>query len=637
MLKALFAIFEILEKSREILKQFWGYQQFRPLQEDIVDAAIYGHDVFAILPTGGGKSVCFQVPGIAREGITLVISPLIALMQDQVQNLNSKGINAVMISADMKYREIDIALDNARFGNTKFLYLSPERLKSALFIERFKAMDIGLIVVDEAHCISQWGHDFRPAYREIAIIRSHHPEVPMMAVTASATEVVKNEILELLNLRNPKVFIGNTFRPNILYSVSESENKSVDIAEFCKNRPNESGIIYCATRKKVKELARKLRAMNIRAGFYHGGLNSSDRKFMLENWMNNQLAVMVATNAFGMGVDKADVRYVLHHDIPTSIEAYYQEAGRAGRDGKTAQAILFWESNDLNTNRSSVLQKFPETELLKKTYNSLCSYLNIAFGSGEDETYEFDLIQFTKQYEIPVATAFNHLKALQLNERITFSEKSFQPTKLKFAVNNSTLYKFQVNHESLSPLISLLTRSYPGIFEYFININEEEVSKRIKVNPKQLRERLKQLEQFGLIDISYQSDKPRITFQTPRPANLEGAIITSHYQQRKKVELEKVESINSYALSNDCRSALISAYFDLDPRNCGVCDNCKQNQNANYSTKELKIILLEQLPATISELSNRNNSDKKQVIKALRELSLEERIECVDDRYQLKS
>lgn len=625
-----------MDKSREILKQFWGYQQFRPLQEDIVDAAIYGHDVFAILPTGGGKSVCFQVPGIAREGITLVISPLIALMQDQVQNLNAKGINAVMISADMKYREIDIALDNARFGKTEFLYLSPERLKSKLFIERFKAMDIGLIVVDEAHCISQWGHDFRPAYREIALIRSYHPEVPMMAVTASATEVVKNEILELLNLRNPKIFIGNTFRPNILYSVFESENKAVDIAEFCKARPNECGIIYCSTRKKVKEVARKLRALNIPAGFYHGGLNSTDRKFMLDNWMNNQLTVMVATNAFGMGVDKADVRYVLHHDVPSSIEAYYQEAGRAGRDGKMAQAVLFWEDQDLDQNRNSIVEKFPDSDQLKNTYNALCSYLSIAFGSGEDETYEFDLLQFTKNYKIPISSAFYHLKALQLNERITFSEKSFQPTKLKFAVNNSTLYKFQVNHDSLSPLITLLTRSYPGIFEYFVSLNEEEVSKRLKTNSANLREKLKQLEQFGLIDISYQSNQPRITFQTPRPANLDSTVISEHYLKRKKVELDKVEAMNSYVLSNGCRSALISAYFDLDPRECGICDNCKQKQNATYTTRELKILLLEQLPGTVLELANRNNTDKKQVIKALRELSLEEKIEFKEERYQLK-
>lgn len=625
-----------MEKSVEILRKYWGHHQFRPLQEEIVDASIYGHDVFAILPTGGGKSVCFQVPGIAREGITLIISPLIALMQDQVRTLNEMGLNAVMLSSDMKYREIDIVLDNARFGNTQFLYLSPERLKSSLFLERFKAMDIGLIVVDEAHCISQWGHDFRPSYQEIGKIRELHPEVPMMAVTASATEQVKNEIIDLLHLRNPKTFIGNTFRPNIHYGVTESENKDVDILNFCKERVDEAGIIYCSTRKKVKELTRKLRAINIPAGFYHGGLNANDRKFMLDSWMNGSLRIMVATNAFGMGVDKADVRFVLHHDIPSSIEAYYQEAGRAGRDGKSAQAILFWESNDLSANTDGIQAKFPAPEELKKTYAALCSHLNIAFGSGEDETYEFDLIAFTKSYDLAIAKAYYHLKALQLNERLTFSEKSFQPTKLKFAVNNSTLYKFQVNHDNLSSLITLLTRSYPGIFEYFASLNEIEIAKRLKLSTDKLRLQLQQLEQFGLIDISYQSDKPRITFQVPRPSSNDSPVTTAHYNQRKQVELEKVKAMNDYALSNDCRSSLISAYFDLDPRDCGVCDNCKRKTNATYTTKELKLLIQEQLPASINELSHRNNSDRKQVIKALRELTLEEKVVFDNEQYQLK-
>jgi ATP-dependent DNA helicase RecQ len=624
----------VLDKSVEILRKYWGHHQFRPLQEDIVDASIYGHDVFAILPTGGGKSVCFQVPGIARAGITLIISPLIALMQDQVNTLNDMGLNAVMLSSDMKYREIDIALDNARFGNTQFLYLSPERLKSPLFVERFKATDIGLIVVDEAHCISQWGHDFRPSYQEIGKIRELHPEVPMMAVTASATDQVKNEIIELLHLRNPKTFIGNTFRPNIHYRVYESENKALDILNFCKDRTDETGIIYCSTRKKVKEITRKLRAINIPAGFYHGGLNSTDRKFMLDSWISGNLKIMVATNAFGMGVDKSDVRFVLHHDIPSSIEAYYQEAGRAGRDGKSAQAILFWEAQDLSSNTDAINSKFPDPEDLKKTYAALCNHLSIAFGSGEDETYEFDLIEFTKNYDLPVAKAYYRLKALQLNERLTFSEKSFQPTKLKFAVNNSTLYKFQVNHESLSPLITLLTRSYPGIFEYFASLNEVELAKRLKISTDRLRLQLQQLEQFGLIDISYQSDKPRITFQVPRPANSNSPVTTAHYKKRKLVELEKAKAMNDYALSNDCRSSLISAYFDLDPRDCGVCDNCKRKSSATYTTKELKLLIIEQLPSTINQLAHRNQSDKEQIIKALRELILEEKVKFENEQYK---
>jgi len=623
-----------LDESKKILKKFWGYDQFRPLQEEIVDASILGHDVFALLPTGGGKSICYQIPGIARDGITLIVSPLIALMQDQVKTLQRMGLSAVMLSSDMKYREIDIALDNARFGNTQFLYLSPERLKSPLFRERFKSMKVGLIVVDEAHCISQWGHDFRPPYKEIGKVRELHPEVPIMAVTASATKLVKQEIIELLRLRNIKIFSGNSFRPNIQYRVLKSKNKSLDILKYCQESSDEKGIIYCSTRKKVKELTRKLRAINISAGFYHGGLNSTDREFMLDSWMSGNLKIMVATNAFGMGVDKSDVRFVIHHDMPTSIEEYYQEAGRAGRDGNSAHAIIFWEEQDLSSNRDAIFKKFPEPLVLKKTYTSLCSYLRIAFGSGEEETYELDLKNFTDSYGISLAEAYYHLKALELNERLTFNEKTFQPTRLRFEINNSTLYKFQVNHDTLSPLITILTRSYPGIFENYANLNESEIAKRLKINNDKLRQQLQQLEKFGLIDITYQSDKPRITFQVARPMNINSSITNSNYLERKEIELEKVNAIIDYVHSRECRSSFISAYFDLDPKECGVCDNCLIKNRKDIPIRELKVLILNQLPSSIKVLMNENNTEREQIVKALRELINEEKVDYENNIYR---
>lgn len=623
-----------MDESKKILKKFWGYDQFRPLQEEIVDASILGHDVFALLPTGGGKSICYQIPGIARDGITLIVSPLIALMQDQVKTLQRMGLNAVMLSSNMKYREIDIALDNARFGNTQFLYLSPERLKSPLFRERFKSMKVGLIVVDEAHCISQWGHDFRPPYKEIGKVRELHPEVPIMAVTASATKLVKQEIIELLRLRNIKIFSGNSFRPNIQYRVLKSKNKSLDILKYCEESSDETGIIYCSTRKKVKELARKLRAINISAGFYHGGLNSTDREFMLDSWMSGNLKIMVATNAFGMGVDKSDVRFVIHHDMPTSIEEYYQEAGRAGRDGNSAHAIIFWEEQDISSSRDAIFKKFPESLVLKKTYNSLCSYLRIAFGSGEEETYELDLKSFTDSCGISLAEAYYHLKALELNERLTFNEKTFQPTRLRFEINNSTLYKFQVNHDTLSPLITILTRSYPGIFENYAYLNESEIAKRLKINNDKLRQQLQQLEKFGLIDITYQSDKPRITFQVARPMNSNSSITNSNYLERKEIELEKVSAMIDYVQSNECRSSFISAYFDLDPKECGVCDNCRIKNKKDISTRELKVIILNQLPSSITALMNENNTEREQIVKALRELINEEKVDYENNIYR---
>ena len=337
-----------MSKSLEILKQFWGYDQFRPLQNDIVENTIYGHDTFAMLPTGGGKSICFQVPGIAREGITIVISPLIALMQDQVDSLNNKGIKSIYLSSGMSYREIDIALDNARFGDIKFLYTSPERIKTKLFIERFKAMNVGLIVIDEAHCISEWGHDFRPPYREISELREYHPDVPFIALTASATPEVQSDIIESLKLKSPKIFKGDIERSNISYNVFPSENKLKNIIDECDIRKGQTGIVYCQTRRAVKEVVTQLRANNISAGMYHGGMNNEDRKYMLSCWMNNQVRVMVATNAFGMGIDKPDVRFVLHYEIPNSLEAYYQEAGRAGRDGNESVAKAYWEQKDID-------------------------------------------------------------------------------------------------------------------------------------------------------------------------------------------------------------------------------------------------------------------------------------------------
>jgi ATP-dependent DNA helicase RecQ len=352
----------IVKKSREILKHFWGYDAFRPLQEDIVDDAINGKDILALLPTGGGKSVCSQVPGLAREGLTIVVSPLIALMQDQVQNLIKNGIKATALTGAMTYRELDVTLDNARFGGYDFLYTSPERLKSNLFIERFKRMKVGLIVVDEAHCISEWGHDFRPSFLDISKLREHHPEVPVLALTATATQKVKEDIIHYLKLKNVVIHEAPFSRPNLSYNVHHTENKLLDIVKYCRKHLSEVGIIYCSTRKAVKEIAKKLVANQISCDIYHGGMNASERSQSLNRWMNEEVKVMVATNAFGMGIDKPNVRYVLHFEVPGSPEAYFQEAGRAGRDGQEAISVCFYEQSDGSFLIQQVERKFPEKE-----------------------------------------------------------------------------------------------------------------------------------------------------------------------------------------------------------------------------------------------------------------------------------
>jgi ATP-dependent DNA helicase RecQ len=612
-----------LEKSREILKKNWGYDSFRPLQEDIVDSVIYGHDTLAILPTGGGKSICFQVPGIALEGITLVVSPLIALMQDQVRQLEQRNIKAALISSGLTYREIDIALDNARFGHTKFLYTSPERLTSELFIERFKRMKVGLIVVDEAHCISEWGHDFRPAYREIAAIRNWHPNAPMIALTASATTKVKEDIVQSLGLKSPKQFKGSLDRLNISYSLYKSENKIKSLLDYCKENQKETGIIYCQTRRSVKEVVTQMRAHQISAGIYHGGMSSEDRSFMLNEWLNDRLKVMVATNAFGMGIDKPNVRYVLHYELPNNIEAYYQEAGRAGRDGKSSVAKGYWNERDLEVQKQQLQAKYPEKERIKTIYNGICNFLQVAIGAGKDESYPFDISRFCNLFEIPVSEAYYSLKLLQLNGNIGFTESTFFPTRLKVLVGNKALYNFQVGHESLSPLITLLTRSYPGIFDRFIRIQETTISKRLKISSSELRKKLEALEQYGVIDVEFQSNLPKITFLRERVDEQQLTLKPEVYLKQKEREALKLDAMIDFVHSSKCRSVFISNYFGEEASPCGTCDNClKQDWDDIMIQTEIKALL----PSSLSDLQERIPVNQIEIENNIRTLMKSEQI-----------
>ncbi len=622
-----------MEKSRDILKQFWGYDAFRPLQEEIVDSAIYGHDTLAILPTGGGKSICFQVPGLALDGLTIVISPLIALMEDQVKNLRSRGIDAGLITSAMSYREIDITLDNARFGKTKFLYTSPERLKSDLFLERFKLMNIALIVVDEAHCISEWGHDFRPSYTEISETRKIHPNVPIIALTASATTRVQEDIIEKLKLKNVQKFAGSLERKNVHYSVIPTENKLKQVIDSCTKNNGVTGIVYCQTRKSVKAIVQQLRAHKLPAGLYHGGLNSEDRKYMLEHWMNDQLKIMVATNAFGMGIDKPDVRYVLHYEIPNNLEAYYQEAGRAGRDGNSANAIALWEQKDLEIMKDQLETKYPPIEKVKLVYHSVCNYLKVAIGSGQQETYNFDLVDFSKKFNISISDVFYALKILQLNENLHFTEKSFHPTRLKFAIGSSALYKFQVAHTVHNDLITLLTRSYPGIFDRFIRIDETEITKRLKLSKVKLDAQLKELEKYGVIDIQFQTHLPQITFLQERLPDDYLTIRNSIYNQRKKVEKDKLDGLIHYILTNKCRSQMIGEYFDSDVTKCGTCDVCKNEASSNHTFEELLAIIPTILPSTSEKISQQLLIERDLTQRVLHKLLLEEKIRLSEGEF----
>ena len=620
------------------MKRYWGYEAFRPLQEDIADAAIYGKDVLALLPTGGGKSICFQVPGIAREGLCLVISPLIALMQDQVEQLQKRGIRAKAVTSGMSYKEIDITLDNARFGGLDFLYTSPERLQSRLFIERFKLMQIALIVVDEAHCISEWGHDFRPPYRKIAELRQYHPDVPFMALTATATQRVKEDIITQLALKSPASFEADFSRPNLSYEVYPVENKLKAITRTLERFHGLTGIIYCQRRKSVKELAQYLVQSGYKVGIYHGGLDKLTRERMMQDWLADRTRIMIATNAFGMGIDKPDVRFVIHYEFPNNPEAYFQEAGRAGRDGLESRTFIYYEEKDLGEMDELIAGLFPPIPYIKNTYRALCNHLKIAIGSGESESYPLDIKQFCSQFRLDILETYKALKILEMNGDLLFSEHFFHPTKLKFNVGNTALYGFQLNHEQTTPLTTMLARSYPGIFDQYFEIREDEFCKRLKITPVELERQLRYLEKSGILDIDWKSDLPIVTLLHERLPDDYLQLSPEIYRQRKSNAEERWKAMRRFLIVPSCRAQTLIAYFGQEVGTCGKCDVCLQEKHGNYSFSEIVNMLEQELrePLTSDEISTRFSFLKKdELLKGLRWLLLEERIKSDGKRYHV--
>ncbi|MEN9941396.1 MAG: hypothetical protein RL286_892 [Bacteroidota bacterium] len=563
-----------LQGARQILQQYWGFSEFRPSQVPIIEAALEGKDVLALLPTGGGKSVCFQVPALSRDGICIVVSPLIALMQDQVEQLQQKGIRAKAITSGMSYKELDQTLDNARFGGLDFLYTSPERLQSALFIERFKRMKISLLVVDEAHCISEWGHDFRPAFRQISKLRQLQPDVPILALTATATKQVQSDILTQLTMPKAVVLEAPFNRENLQYLVRHAENKITEIIALCA-QTTEVGIVYCQTRKNVKEVARQLLANGISCGIYHGGMTATERSQMLKDWLSEKRRVMVATNAFGMGIDKPNVRFVLHYDVPASPEAYFQEAGRAGRDSATAYALLFYNEADLEGLAAQNLQRFPAPERVLYVYRALANYLKIAVGSGKDEAYPFDLSAFSQTFELKEQEVFYALKLLEQNGNISLSESFFQQTRSQIIVSNEVLYNFQIQHPQFQTLCTLLIRSYPGLFDQLTAIHEQKICQRLNLTEKRLDELMEIMQKNGLIEYSKKSNLPVLTFTTERLPESYFNLRPEIYLQQKNTATAKVQAMQDYCSKAQCRSQQLISYFGQEAQVCGKCDVCR--------------------------------------------------------------
>ena len=611
-----------------ILKQYWGHDHFRPLQREIVQAALDRNDVLALLPTGGGKSVCFQVPGLLLEGLTIVISPLIALMQDQVQQLRNKGLAALAIHSAMKRREIDIALDNCIYGKYKFLYVSPERLQTELFIERFKKMNVSFIAVDEAHCISQWGYDFRPPYLTISSLREIKPEIRFLALTATATPEVKEDIIQKLGLKTPAVFQKSFSRSNLSLVVRKTENKEKKLLEILRKVPG-SGIVYVRSRKATMDLSKWLQRQQIPATFYNAGLKHQVRMARQEEWISDATRIMVATNAFGMGIDKSSVRVVVHMDLPENLEAYFQEAGRAGRDEKRAYAALVYHESDISRLRANVQQSYPTIDYLKKIYQALANYLQLAVGSSEGESYEFDLDEFCKKFNLRGSAAFAGLKKLEEEGLIQLSESFARPSRIHFTAEKARLYEFQVANAKFDPVIKSILRLYGAeVFNDFVPVSEWTIAKGLKQSEGEVTATLQQLTKMQLLEYEPASEKPRITFLLARQDAERLPLDVTRLNQRRDIAGKKAEAMIGFAEQTiRCRMQVIMDYFGEESfETCGSCDVCieKKKVNSASSFKEYREkihYLLSQRAMTVDELEETANPhDRDLFVEVVREM-----------------
>ncbi len=630
-----------MSEALKILKKYWGHDAFRPLQEDIIDAVIAGHDVLALLPTGAGKSVCFQIPGLLREGLCIVVSPLIALIKDQVESLQAKGIAALSIYSGMHYNEVKQTLQNAAFGDYKFLYVSPERLQTEVFLEFLPAIKPSLIVVDEAHCISQWGYDFRPAYLKIAALRDELPGVNIIAVTASATPEVQTDICkQLIFEENHKQFQQSFVRNNISYSCFAPPARQVKLLEILQN-VNGTSIVYCSSRKHTQEIARLLQQNKISASYYHAGLDAAIREKNQNEWLSGKISCMVCTNAFGMGIDKPNVRTVVHYDVPESIENYYQEAGRAGRDGQRAYAVLLFEEPQLSALKEKIKLKFPGEQYIKEVYVGLMNHLQVAAGGGADESFDFDVSLFAQYFKFNILQASFALKALQDEGLISYNEVFFKPSTVGFSCSRADLNELAQIQPTLEEITKGLLRSYEGIFDFPCVIYESLLAKLLRQPREVVVSQLQQLHQMQIIHYKPTSDRQQIYLLKNRMYSDSFKIDIVKIEARKVFYQERIDAMILYVRDKlHCRNVQIAAYFaDTSTLACGVCDNCINNRKEGSKENTYAFLLpaikniLEKSEVEIEHLFSQLKMTKKQSIwNALKLMETELIIERKADR-----
>ncbi|RZJ73635.1 ATP-dependent DNA helicase RecQ [Flavobacterium sp.] len=607
----------------DVLKKYWRFDVFREPQAEIIASVLDGKDTFALLPTGGGKSICFQVPAMMKDGICLVVSPLIALMKDQVANLQKRDIKAIALVGGIREDEISDLLDNARFGGYKFLYVSPERLQSEWIVERIKALPINLVAVDEAHCVSQWGHDFRPAYLKISELKSHLPKVPFIALTASATDRVRKDIVEQLKLDSPAVFQKSFVRENLGYMVIKVEDKLFRVSQILQKYP-QSSIIYVRNRKSCVEVSEQLKTLGFTATFYHGGLHPKEKDKNMNAWMTNSVQVIVATNAFGMGIDKPDVKSVIHIQLPENLENYYQEAGRAGRDGEKAFAVLLHAPSDASIAENQFLSVLPDKEFLKKVYVKLCNYFQIAYGEGIDEEFSFNLNQFCAQYQFPVMKVFNALQFLDRQGILSLSQEFSEKITAQFVIESKEVMRYISLNPNDEAILLAILRGYPGIYDIPATLNVSAIAKKSGRHESEVYALLLKLKEHQVIDYQARNNDATMVFNEVREDEHTINRVSKYLETQNRLKHDQLESVLKYVADDKhCKSKQLMAYFGETTDDCGQCSYCiskKQKISDGIAVSEKIKMLLSSEDLNSREIENLTREPSDEVIFALREL-----------------